>query len=401
LENAVSGAAHPLRKLGVGLLLAAGLLGALECGLRVVWYFAGPSAADDTLVIRNRFAPDANQQEVPRWLWEGMAPAQRANVVSNAMAYPDPEFIFRVRPNPGERPVLGFDGINALGFRTAYLTSSPLGFAKPIRVLHLGDSCAWGWGIRRFSETMEPRIEHRLVENGVSGDVINLAQPGFTSTQGLLLFERWFPKIHPQFVILQYGWNDRRTSRGFTDRQVMRMLPLLHHSWMKALMQTALYRSFAWTADALLPKPAQDPAHIDRDLDPVVDNSRMRVPLTESIANYGRMIDAAREAGARVIVILPPYRPSVRGLGPRMKDFHREVAAAFRDKATFLPLPAMRDPSPDLDSFFDRDGMHPNVRGVAYIADAIADEIARAVRTDGTVVEASAAPPAAQVAGSP
>jgi lysophospholipase L1-like esterase len=202
-------------------------------------------------------------------------------------------------------------------------------------------------------------------------------------------------------VILQYGWNDRRTSRGFTDRQVMRMLPLMNSPWVKAVMQTALYRTFAWTADALLPKPPQDPKGIDRDLDPVVDNSRMRVPLAESIENYRRMIDVAREADARVIIILPPYRPSVPGLGPRMKDFHREIAAAFRDKATFLPLPAMREASPDLDSYFDSDGIHPNLRGVAYIADAIADAIARAVRSDGTVVEASAAAPPRQVAGSP
>ena len=50
---------------------------------------------------------------------------------------------------------------------------------------------------------------------------------------------------------------------------------------------------------------------------------------------------------------------------------------------------------------FDSDGIHPNLRGVAYIADAIADAIARAVRSDGTVVEASAATPPSQVAGSP
>ena len=377
------------RSLAVGLVVSAVLLVLLEGFLRVIWHFAGPRPSDGTVVARNLFAPDAGQTELPPWFWNAMAPAQRSNIVGNAMAYPDEDFIFRVRPNPTGAPVRGFGGIDELGFRTAHLDARSAIVGNPLRILLLGDSCAWGWGIRRFSDTMPPLIEQRLAESGIDGAVVNLAEPGFTTTQGLRLFTDWFPKIRPQFVVLQYGWNDRRNSRGFTDRQVMRMMPMLHSRPAKWVMKTALYRTFAWTAAHLLPEP-QNPAYHDRDLDPVVDNARMRVPLAESIDNYRQMIDAAKKAGARVLIILPPYRPSVSGLGPRIKDFHREVAAAFQGEATFLALPAMREPSPDLDTYFDVDGIHPNMRGARYIADAIASQIALSVRSNGTVVEAAA-----------
>ena len=379
-----------LRKLAIGLTISAAMLGILELGLRAAWWAAG--AASHTVVIRNRFAPE-HSTELPTWLWDAMAPAQRSNVVSNAMAYPDHEFIFRVRPNPTGRPVLGFDGINALGFRTAHLDAVPTGNepVRALRILHLGDSCAWGWGVRRFAETMAPRIEQRLSAGGIAAEVVNLAEPGFTSTQGLKLFQRFFPKLKPSFVVLQYGWNDRRNSRGFTDRQVMRFLPIMNSQWARLAMKSAIYRTLAWAATARMPEP-QNPAYGDRDLDPVVDNTHMRVPLAESIENYRGMITQAKAAGARVLVILPPHKPSVRGLGPRIRDFNRELGEAFRDDVVFLPLPAMREPSPDLDGYFDKDGIHPNPRGVAYIAEAIADEIAREVRSDGKVAEVAASP---------
>ena len=102
----------------------------------------------------------------------------------------------------------------------------------------------------------------------------------------------------------------------------------------------------------------------------------MRVPLSESIANYRAMIEQSNGAGSKVLIILPPYRPSVPGLGPRIRDFNREIEASFHGDATFITLPAMREPSADLDSYFDSDGIHPNLRGAHYIAKVIAGEIA-------------------------
>jgi lysophospholipase L1-like esterase len=49
----------------------------------------------------------------------------------------------------------------------------------------------------------------------------------------------------------------------------------------------------------------------------------------------------------------------------------------------------MREPSAELDSYFDHDGIHPNLRGARYIAKAIAGEIA--LQAHGGVPERMAA----------
>jgi hypothetical protein len=79
----------------------------------------------------------------------------------------------------------------------------------------------------------------------------------------------------------------------------------------------------------------------------------------------------------------------VRGNVGRIRDFNREIEASFRSDATFVAIPAMREPSADLDSYFDRDGIHPNLRGARYIAKAIAGEIA--LQAHGAVPERMAA----------
>src|SRR2546423_4545325 len=159
IRKIYSQAVDALLRLALGLATAVALLGLTELGLPLLWRVLG-TPPDATVEVRNRFAPEAAKADLPTWLWNAMAPAQRSNVERNAMAYPDPEFIFRVRPNPGGAPVRGFAGINALGFRTAHLdrTPAPTGPEKPLRILHLGDSCAWGWGIRRFEQTISPQV---------------------------------------------------------------------------------------------------------------------------------------------------------------------------------------------------------------------------------------------------
>src|SRR5262249_28964233 len=160
----------------------------------------------------------------------------------NALAYPDAEFIFRVRPNPTGQPVYGFTGIDPQGFRTAHLDGDSHAdtSAKPLRILHLGDSCAWGWGIRRFEQTTDPEIERLPGAPGLRAGAIPLAQRGSTSAQGRKLFAEWSPGLRPVFVLLQYGWNDRRNSRGFTDRQVMKFLPIVNSTAAKLVMKSAL-----------------------------------------------------------------------------------------------------------------------------------------------------------------
>ncbi|MCX6356710.1 MAG: SGNH/GDSL hydrolase family protein [Candidatus Aureabacteria bacterium] len=71
------------------------------------------------------------------------------------------------------------------------------------RIIVLGDSTAWGWGVEaeeRFSDIMEKRLP--------GWEVINLAQAGYSTDQELLVLETEGVKYRPDIVILLFDRND-------------------------------------------------------------------------------------------------------------------------------------------------------------------------------------------------
>jgi len=71
------------------------------------------------------------------------------------------------------------------------------------RIVVLGDSTAWGWGVEakdRFSDIMERRLK--------GWEVINLAHPGYSTDQELLVLQTEGFKYHPDIVILLFDKND-------------------------------------------------------------------------------------------------------------------------------------------------------------------------------------------------
>ena len=71
------------------------------------------------------------------------------------------------------------------------------------RIVVLGDSTAWGWGVEaweRFSDILERRLP--------GWEVINLAQAGYSTDQELLVLETEGLKYRPDIVILLFDRND-------------------------------------------------------------------------------------------------------------------------------------------------------------------------------------------------
>lgn len=71
------------------------------------------------------------------------------------------------------------------------------------RIVVLGDSTAWGWGVEaqeRFSDLMEKML--------AGWEVINLAQSGYSTDQELILLETEGMKYDPEIVLLLFDRND-------------------------------------------------------------------------------------------------------------------------------------------------------------------------------------------------
>lgn len=133
----------------------------------------------------------------------------------------------------GYHPLLGYAGIpnldtrfvlpdfdhrllnNSKGFRDRERSYGKRG-AK--RIVVLGDSTAWGWGVEaeeRFSDLLERQL--------VGWEVINLANPGYSTDQELLLLETEGLGYRPDIVLLLFDRND--VVEGNNARQIDGMQP--------------------------------------------------------------------------------------------------------------------------------------------------------------------------------
>lgn len=111
---------------------------------------------------------------------------------------------WRVRPNLHTR----FYNTNSLGFRGR---ETPL--EKPpgrFRVAVLGGSAAWGLGSTADDRSLPGRLETilRAEHPGRDIEVIDAGQPGFTSAQELIYFQRLISRLSPDLVLLFNGYND-------------------------------------------------------------------------------------------------------------------------------------------------------------------------------------------------
>lgn len=85
-------------------------------------------------------------------------------------------------------------------------------YAKPAgvkRVVVLGDSTSWGWGVD--DERMWTRLVERELGAGV--ELINLAVPGYGTDQQLWVFESEGRKYEPDIVLLALVHNDTISNR--------------------------------------------------------------------------------------------------------------------------------------------------------------------------------------------
>jgi|TARA_Y100000310_G_C20563698_1_gene754389 lysophospholipase L1-like esterase len=147
--------------------------------------------------------------------------------VDNDVHYPfmieDPLFMWSPKPNyEGNVKSGGFIKINSEGFRDKeYKIKKD---KNSFRILSLGDSSTFGWGVNSFSKLYHTLLEEKLNKDfnpNINYEVINGGVTGYTSHQGLNIYKKKFVKYKPDVVTFYFGINEKKSAFYLNDRQIM------------------------------------------------------------------------------------------------------------------------------------------------------------------------------------
>jgi lysophospholipase L1-like esterase len=169
--------------------------GAIEVGLRIVGF---------------RYEP------WNEYLWGRTCDELRQTELYRA----DPELLWTCRPSSVlNLPAFGFLDVhtNSLGLRGPEIPRT----RKPgeFRVLCLGESVTFGCGLRdgeTWPERMEESLRAAPALKGRPVRVVNAAVPGWSSVQGMRLFDH-LAFVRPDVVVFWFGFADAHEMRGVPD----------------------------------------------------------------------------------------------------------------------------------------------------------------------------------------
>ncbi len=155
--------------------------------------------------------------------WKALLEGRTHNELSQTRIYaPDPTLIWTLRPSTVLDLPPGFPGVktNSLGLRSRELP----GPRRPgeLRVLVLGDSVSFCLGLpdgKTWPERMEEALRAAPELAGRTVCVLNGGVPGYSSVQGLRLFDR-LRDFDPDVVVFWFGLADAHPMRGLPDSAV-------------------------------------------------------------------------------------------------------------------------------------------------------------------------------------
>lgn len=208
--------------------------------------------------------------------------------------------------------------------------------AGALRVMTLGCSTTFGWGVND-DESYPARLEATLKEDGKRAEVINAGQPGYSSFQGLWLWDRALEQYKPDVVVFGYLIQDARQV-AYTDKSQA----ILQHN-ADYLRANLLYRFRLFLAAREL---------IDQYRIQAKEKGEVsRVPAEDYVENIRTFKKKVEAAGAKLVLFGFPleragYTADHRALlhsaaevlGLPIYDPQKEVEAATATQSLFFPM---------------------------------------------------------------
>lgn len=270
-------------------------------------------------------------------------------VVQNSGDIPDPILLWKF--NPGA--MFANRRINRLGFRDREI--NPAKQPGQIRVICLGDSIT-AQGHPGYSQYLHARLTNSPPTRQ-TWEAFNMGVHGYSSAQGLKLFQMRTKFLKPDIVTIYYGWNDHWMNAK-TDREQMAVeVGGALGRVVQALQHKHLFVFLVW---ALNPPRRAHPA----------GERPFRVPPEEYRVTLEMLVRQIRESGAIPVLITAPRRSLTENLvhkgfansAEEAQQTHDQYVAitreVARDTRAYLLDLAMLFAGKESDGLFDNDGIH-------------------------------------------
>lgn len=278
----------------------------------------------------------------------------------------DPELLFRFKKGAM------WDGIqiNSLGFRdNDFPAEKPAG---TWRVINMGDSCT-AQGHPPYSTVLNGLLQ-KEAPTAMPWHSFNTGVFGFSSMQGLRLFQKTVSHFQPDVVTLYFGWNDHWLYEVPDHvRMAVRVSPV-RAALLKGIQKKRLY--------GMLTRAARAEKSAVEEEKPT-DNLVNRVPQPVYESTLKEFIREIRGVGASPILITAPGRHLSESLVRRKfirsteeaERVHQEYVEITRKVAKetntpLLDLAAIMAGS-EYDDLFSGDGIHFKQEGTEFIASQI------------------------------
>jgi len=239
------------------------------------------------------------------------------------------------------------------------------------RVLCLGDSITFGWGVR-YEEAYPTLLAELLREARPEREiqVLNASCSGYSIYQGHEMLRRRGLRYRPDVVTIWFGWNDKFPWDGMTDAEHARLFAREH-----LLTLSATYRVLAYA----LRRNEHEAERKERKEE---KEGLPRVPLPEYQARLREMVEMARASesspgrGARVVLIQGCFRDQMRSprrrVGPPKLDAYQQATAEIAEQLDVPMLPlcdVLTEAGLGKKDFLDWGHLSP--KGLRVVADSL------------------------------
>ncbi|MDH3327700.1 MAG: GDSL-type esterase/lipase family protein [Desulfobulbaceae bacterium] len=281
--------------------------------------------------------------------------------------YKDPELLWRWRPGAmfNGRPV------NQMGFLDREV--DPEKKEGTLRVICMGCSIT-GQGPPPYSGYLNDYLN---AEEPGKWDSFNMGVHGYSTSQGLRLFQNRTAALKPDYVTIMFGWNDHWRARAEDSKRMARRASKWQASLYNALQKKRFFQYIVKKNTPIYENVLND------------DEFVLRVPPEEYRKNLHAFIKEVRDVGAVPILIAAPRRKKLSELlvknrqvasissGIELHDQYLKILyeVAEETDTALVDLPNILEPEL-VEEQMTGDGIHFRPEGLKRIAQEIQKKIA-------------------------